>query len=95
MSEAPRITLELFGVPRLRAGVARVPLVAGSVAEALDELGRVCPGLVDSVLFEGRLHPAYLLNLNGERFLTSDQDVGAVSLRDGDSLLLMAADVGG
>ncbi len=85
------ITVELFGVPRLRAGVGRVALDADDVASALAGLGLACPGLRGTVLREGRVHPAYKLSLNGDRFVTDP----ATPLADGDALLLLAADVGG
>jgi len=40
---------------------------------------------------EGSLQPAYTLNINGQRFTTDP----ATPLRDGDSLILLAVDVGG
>lgn len=85
------ITVELYGVPRLRAGVARVSLEAETLAGALQDLGQACPGLVGTVLFEGRVHPAYKLSRNGELFI----DDPGTRLVDGDALLLLAADVGG
>ena len=85
------ITIELYGVPRLRAGVGVVTLEAGDVGSALRGLGLACPALEGSVLREGRVHPAYKLSLNGDRFLSEP----ATPLADGDVLLLLAADVGG
>jgi molybdopterin converting factor small subunit len=89
----PTIRVELFGVPRLRAGVGRLDLRAATVEEALRALERACPGLVGSVLVGGRLHPAYRLNLNGERFLSDTEQ--SPTLRSGDCLILLAADAGG
>ena len=85
------ITIELFGVPRLRAGTGRVELEAVDVGSAILGLGRACPTLVGSVLDGGTVHPAYKLSLNGDRFV----DEPATALVDGDVLLLLAADVGG
>jgi molybdopterin converting factor small subunit len=85
------ITLELFGVPRLRAGVGTITLDADTVASALAALRDTCPALAGSVLRDGHLHPAYKLSLNGERFV----DDPATPLADGDALLLIAADAGG
>jgi len=85
------IKIELFGVPRLRAGTGCVPLDAASLATALDGLGRLCPALEGTVLARGTLHPAYRICLNGEQFVSDP----ATPLADGDVLLLMAADVGG
>ncbi len=85
------ITVELFGVPRLRAGVAQVAVQAETLAGALRGLGQVCPGLLGTVLFDGRVHPAYKLSRNGDAFI---DDPGTI-LIDGDALLLLSADVGG
>ena len=86
-----RITIELFGVPRLRAGVARwtwrpatSPARSGASASA-------CPDLEGRSSATAGIHPAYKLSLNGDRFVTDP----ATPLADGDVLLLLAADVGG
>jgi hypothetical protein len=85
------ITFELYGMPRIHAGIARVQVKAATVGAAVETLGRVCPALEGSVLSGARVHPAYMLSLNGERFVTDP----AQALREGDALLLLAADVGG
>jgi molybdopterin converting factor small subunit len=85
------VTIELFGVPKLRAGVGRVRLAATTVAEALTSLGQACPALMGSVILAEGLHPAYRLNLNGDCFINDP----ATPLNDGDALILLAADVGG
>ena len=85
------ITIELFGVPRLRAGVGSVQVDAASLAAALRGLGRLCPVLDGPVIAGDTLHPAYLACLNGGRFVSDP----ATTLADGDVLLVMAADVGG
>jgi molybdopterin converting factor small subunit len=85
------ITIELYGVPRLRAGMARLSVTAATVGEALRRLARECPALAGSVIDDGRVRQAYKLSLNGDRFV-SDPDT---QLSEGDSLLLLAADVGG
>jgi len=83
------ITIELYGVPRLRAGTARLTVAGSSVGEAIDAMSVAFPSL--HVFANGELHPAYKLSLNGERFV-SDR---ATPLNDGDTLLLLSADVGG
>jgi hypothetical protein len=85
------VTIELFGVPRLRAGVGCVRVHAASLAEALRGLGRLCPALDGPVVAGEALHPAYLACKNGEQFVSDP----ATMLADGDVLLVMAADVGG
>lgn len=85
------IKIELYGVPRLRAGTGLVSLEAADVGSALIALGRACPTLEGSILMAGRVHPAYKLSLNGDRFV----DEPETTLLEGDVLLLLAADVGG
>jgi molybdopterin-guanine dinucleotide biosynthesis protein A len=87
----PLVAVELFGVPRLRAGRCRVTVEAGTIGEALGKLAAACPGLVGSVLTDGWVHPAYRICINSERFPTDP----AEPLVDGDAILLMAADAGG
>ncbi len=53
----PMITIELFGVPRLRAGTRSVKLDAATLRLALDALGEALPVLDGTVICEGRLHP--------------------------------------
>jgi molybdenum cofactor guanylyltransferase len=87
----PRVHVELFGVPRLRAGALRLAVEAADIGEALRALSRACPALLGSVLSsEGSLRPAYTLNINGQRFTTDP----STPLRDGDSLIVLAVDVG-
>ena len=85
------IRIELYGVPRLRAGTARLSVKGVNVGEAIDAMAAVCPALSDHVFNNGLIHAAYKLSLNGERFV-SDR---ATPLNDGDILLLLSADVGG
>jgi molybdopterin converting factor small subunit len=85
------ITIEFFGVPRLRAGMPCVHLDAGTLAAALRTLVRLCPALDGPVVTGDALHAAYRACLNGEQFVSDP----ATPLTDGDVLLVMAADVGG
>lgn len=85
------ITIELYGVPRLRAGLARLSVEAESVGEALGALGRECPALLGGVIAGDGVHPAYKLSVNGERFVSDP----AEPLAEGDALILLSADVGG
>jgi molybdopterin converting factor small subunit len=89
------VHIELYGVPRLRAGTAQLAVEGRSVGEALGALAHACPALAGTVLQTqgglGHIHRAYRLSLNGERFVTDS----TTSLAEGDTLLLLAADVGG
>jgi sulfur-carrier protein len=85
------ITIELFGVPRMRAGRDAVVVEARRLGEAFAALGRECPALAPSVVDGERLQPFYMVAINGIQ-LTDD---AAHPLRDGDVVVLLAADAGG
>ncbi len=85
------IAIEFYGVPRLRARTGLVRLEAATVGQALRELGRLYPALGDSSLAEGTLPEVFKLSLNGDRFVSDPE----TALKDGDTLLLLSADVGG
>jgi sulfur-carrier protein len=85
------VTIELFGVPRLRAGRDAVAVEARSLGEAFAALARACPTLAPTVVDGDRLQPFYLVAVNGVHFTS---DVGH-PLVDGDVVVLLAADAGG
>ena len=85
------VTIELFGVPRLRAGAGCLTVEAATVGDALAALVRSAPALVELVTRSGALNPAYRLCLNTDRFVSDP----ATLLADGDALLILAADAGG
>jgi molybdopterin converting factor small subunit len=85
------ITVEFFGIPRQRAGVAATTVQAAQLGEVLTRLERRFPQLAETCLTEGRLRPGYVANLNGERFVTDP----TTPLKPGDSLLILSADAGG
>ena len=88
----PRVvTIELFGVPRLRAGLAVLQVEASSLGEAFRALGHACPSLSPSVVDDGRLQPFYMVAVNGMQF-TADP---GLSLVDGDVLVVVSAEAGG
>jgi len=85
------LPVELFGIPRHRAGVARLELEARRLDDVLLELVRRYPRLADECIAAGRLQQGYLANLNGRRFVTDP----ATPLAPGDALLILSADAGG
>ena len=85
------VTIELFGVPRLRAGRDSLEVEAHSLGEAFRALGEACPALTPSVVEGDRLKPSYMIAVNGIQF-TADP---ATSLSAGDMLVLLSADAGG
>jgi molybdopterin converting factor small subunit len=85
------ITVEFFGMARRRAGIERLDIEAATLGEALDRLADRLPDSRGEFLREGRLAAGYLASRNGRQFL-SDR---TAPLAEGDSLLILSADVGG
>ena len=85
------VTIELFGMPRARAGRSEFATQATTAQEALSALAAACPGLGGLWRSDGRLAPQYLLSLDGKQFVI---DL-AHPLQPGDRLLLLSADAGG
>ena len=85
------VTIELFGVPRLRAGKDAFCVPAASLGEALRALGQVCPALSPSVVDGERLQPCYLVAVNGVQFTADPR----TPLADGDVVVLVSAEAGG
>lgn len=85
-----KVTVEFFGIPRQRAGMAELVVEAGTVAEALAAVERACPQL-GLVRADGQMAPEYLLSWEGRRFTRDLRD----GLRAGDRLLILSADAGG
>ena len=90
-----RVTVELFGQPRLLAARREIAVDVPRPAAArgaLAALAREVPDLVGPVLDPpDRLGPGFLLSLDG-RTITADEEV---ELRHGDRLLLLASSAGG
>jgi molybdopterin converting factor small subunit len=86
-----RITVELFGIPRVRAGTAETSATGSNLGDVLADLARRFPPLAD-VCIEGRaLRPGFIVNLSAERFVSSPETV----LREGETVLLLSLDAGG
>ncbi len=89
------MTVELFDIPRRRAGTGRVAVEIDAdevrFSDLLHVLGERFPALAASCFDGRRLRPGYLASVSGERFLT-DPDT---QLGGGDSVLIMSADAGG
>src|SRR5439155_14363791 len=89
-------TVELFGVARLKAKTAMVPLTlpaGATLGDALAALAEMVPELIGSVLTADRraLTSGYACNLNGTEFT---RDLHTL-IRPGDSLLILSSDAGG
>ena len=82
--------VEFFGVPRERAGVSELEVHADTLGQLLDMLAARVPSLSE-IIQRDRLHPAFVANLNGDRFVCDP----ATPLRGDDSILILSADAGG
>jgi molybdopterin converting factor small subunit len=89
--EGSGVTVEFFGVPRLRAGRAVLGVRPGTVAELLAAIEQACPGLKGLARPGGGPAAHYLLSLDGHVFLTDPHYL----LKAGDRVLLLSADAGG
>lgn len=85
------VTVEFYAIPRQRAGVASIDAPAGTLGGILVDVGRRLPAFAMECLDGDRLKGGYIANINGQQFI---RDAGA-ELRDGDSLLILSADLGG
>lgn len=98
---SPRVacTVELYGVARLTAGTARVPLTLPAEAilgDALAALAVHYPQLLGPVLESDaaggtQLGSGYACNLNGAAFVRDSR----TAVQTGDSLLILSSDAGG
>ncbi len=89
----PLVHLEFFGVPRERAGVTTldVEVTKLTLGEALVAAGAQLPEFARRCLDGEQLKPGLMANRNGRSFTTDPNS----PLTDGDSVLILSADVGG
>jgi sulfur-carrier protein len=86
-----QVAVELFGIVRARAGVARTTAEGRCLGDVLAELAERFPALAESCIDGRRLRPHCTANLGGQRFVSAPE----TPLCDGDTLLLLSADAGG
>lgn len=89
--------IELFGVARLKAKAARIPLTlarGATISDALSALADAAPALLNTVIAPDRhsLTAGFSCNLNGTQFLSNNFHT---ELHSGDSLLILSSDAGG
>jgi molybdopterin converting factor small subunit len=82
--------VEFFGVPRERAGISELEVHADTLGQLLGTLARRMPSLSE-IIQDDRLHPAFVANLNGDRFVTDPE----TRLGADDCVLILSADAGG
>ena len=85
------VTIELYGLPRLRAGAERCELPAGPLHALLTALAGALPGLVPDILRDGHLTEHALLAIDGRDLLVDP----STEISDGTVLVLISAQAGG
>ncbi len=86
-----RVTVELFGIPRLRAGVSETVAEGSTLGDVLWELSQRFPALGEACISGRCLKAGFTANLRGEQFVTEP----STHLHEGDSILLLSIDAGG
>jgi molybdopterin converting factor small subunit len=82
--------VEFFGVPRERAGMSRLEVEADTLGQLLGSLTAQIPSFA-KLMGVNRLHPAFVANLNGDRFVSDPE----TPLGKDDCVLILSADAGG
>jgi molybdopterin converting factor small subunit len=86
-----QVVVELFGIARSRAGVARTLAEGPMLGDVLRDLARRFPELAGACIEGGHLRPGFIVNVSGDRFVSSPD----TSLNAGDTVMLLSLDAGG
>ena len=90
-SRCMQVTVELFGIPRARAGVSQTVANGSTLGDVFQDLAKRFPALGEACIQGSSLKLGYTANLRGEQFVTDP----AIYLNEGDSILLLSLDAGG
>ena len=82
--------VEFFGIPRERAGISQLDVQADTLGQLLGKLATQIPSF-GKLTGVGGLPPAFIANLNGDRFIS---DPGTPLAKD-DCVVILSADAGG
>jgi molybdopterin converting factor small subunit len=86
-----QVAVELFGIPRARAGLSQTSAVGSNLGDVLADLARKFPPLAETCIDGRSLRPGYIVNLSAERFVTAPD----TPLCENDTVLLLSLDAGG
>lgn len=86
-----RVTIELFGIARARAGTAATTAEGDCLGDVLADLAARYPALAETCIDGRNFRSGFTANLGGRRFVTAPE----TPLCDGDSVLLLSLDAGG
>ena len=85
------VTIELYGLPRLRAGAERLEVAPGRLREILTALAAALPGLVPDIVRDGQLTEHALIAVDGRDLLVDPH----ADIPDDTVLVLISAQSGG
>jgi molybdopterin converting factor small subunit len=86
-----QVDVELFGIPRARAGTSKTTAQGACLGDVLADLARRFPDLAEACIDGRSLRPSYTANLGGRRFVTAPE----TPLSEGETVLLLSVDAGG
>jgi molybdopterin converting factor small subunit len=86
-----QVAVELFGIPRARAGIAQTLASGSNLGDVLADLGNRFPPLAETCIDGRSLRPGFIVNLGTQRFVSAPD----TPLREGDTVLLLSLDAGG
>lgn len=86
-----QVDVELFGIARARAGIAKTTSAGQSLGDVLADLAIRFPQLGETCIAGRSLRPGFTANLSGQRFVTDQNTL----LAEGDTVLLLHLDAGG
>lgn len=86
-----QVTVELFGIPRARAGVSQTVANGSTLGDVFLDLAKRFPALGEACIQGSSLRSGFTANLRGEQFVTDP----AIHLNEGDSILILSLDAGG
>ena len=85
------VTVEFYGIPRARAGVAQTTAEGACLGEILLDLARQYPAFAKTCVQGDRLRDGFTANRQGLRFVSDPQTL----LADQETVLIMSLDAGG
>lgn len=85
------VIVELFGIPRARAGTARTTVCGNDLGEVFEALANRYPALARDCIDGRRLRSGFTANLGGRQFVTAPETL----VKPGESVLILSVDAGG
>jgi molybdopterin converting factor small subunit len=86
-----QVAVELFGIPRARAGIAKTTARGTNLGDVLADLAARYPPLAEACIDGRTLRTGFIANLGANRFVTAPE----TPLSEGDTVLLLSLDAGG